>query len=368
VESGNTRQPLAERGDERRGGWDLGVVISAAYDDNVFLSRNNAESDIVARVTPLIAFSKGDDKGGGGSWVKAAYRPSAVVYQEHSSENRIDQNLVIEAGWQGKATRIAYTGAFRMLGDATADAGRPVDRVQADNEIRIAWTPKEKLSLEIAGANNRVDYDDPLYFDTVETYGEAALRYVYSPKTELGIAARVSRYKVDGAGPQDARSLAGMIAWMPREKIRLAMRAGLENRHSDNGSSWNPVLDGRIDWTPRRGTAFHLTGYMRQEASSFLSGQNYQANGFTAGASQRLGGHWTAVLDGGYERNNYEVVSGSGSSGRRDSIWFLRPALVRRIGDDSELSLFYQISDNSSTDSNFGYDQQLIGVEFNHKF
>jgi hypothetical protein len=222
--------------------------------------------------------------------------------------------------------------------------------------------------LEIAAANNQVDYEDPSYFDSNDTYGEVALRYQYSPKTELGIAARAGRFDVDGAGTQDTRSLAASMAWMPREKIRLAIRAGAEHRTTDNGTSWNPLLDGRIDWTPRRGTEIYLAGYMRQEASSFYAGQNYQVNGVTAGASQRLGDHWTAKLDAGYERNHYEVVSGSGSTGRRDDIWFLRPAFVRTIGEKSDLSIFYRISDNNSTDPSFGYKQQLIGVEYNHKF
>ena len=323
---------------------------------------------MVFRLSPLIAYSKGDDKSGGGGWIKAAYRPAAVVYKDHGSENRTDHDLVIEAGWLGRATRIAYTGALRKLGDATADAGRPVDRLESENEVRATWTPREKLALEVAAANTQVDYVDPSYYDSSDTYGEVALRYTYSPKTELGLAARAGRFRVEGAGPQDTWSLAASIAWTPREKIRLAMRAGAEHRSTDIGTSWNPVLEGRIDWTPRRGTGLYLEGYMRQKASSYLAGRNYQVNGFTAGATQKLGEHWTAKLDGGFESNSYEVVSGSGGTGRRDNIWFLRPALVRTVGEKSDLSLFYRISSNSSTDSSFGYDQQLIGVEFNHKF
>jgi hypothetical protein len=107
---------------------------------------------------------------------------------------------------------------------------------------------------------------------------------------------------------------------------------------------------------------------MRDEASSFYAGQNYQVKGATVGVSQRLGGKWSARLEGGFEKNTYEVVSGSGSDGRNDRIWFVRPALVYRIGGESDLSFFYRVSDNSSTEPTFGYEQQMIGLELNHKF
>jgi hypothetical protein len=368
VESGSLQPPEADVREERRGGWDISAVISAAYDDNIFLSKTRQQADTVFSLAPTIAYSKGDDKGGGGGFLKVAYRPTAVVYVEHGSENRIDQQAVITAGWQGKASRIIYGGLFQQLGGATADTGRPTDRLEIENEVRAAWTPREKLTFEIAAGNRQVTYADPIYYDSNKVYGEVAVRYAYSPKTELGISTRIGRLEVDGSGPQDTQRIAGAIAWMPREKIRVELEAGAEHRNSDAGTAWNPVLSGRIDWKPRSGTEVYLAGYMRQEASAYYAGQNYQVNGFTAGLSQRLGEHWTARLEGGYERNTYEVVSGGGSGARNDSIWFVRPAMVRRIGEKSELSIFYRVSNNSSSDPSFGYDDRMLGIEFNHKF
>ena len=368
VESSEVYPPLVEDLVEKRGGWELGAVISAAYDDNIFLSSDAPESDMVYRLAPSAAYTKGDAKNGEGFFIKGGYRPTLVLYSSHGSENRVDHQAVASLGWQGKATRITYEGAAQKLGDATADTGRQTDRIEFENEIRAAWIASEKVTLELAGGQRQVDYADPAFFDTDEVYAETALRYAYSPKTELGLIYQIGRFKVDGTGPQDTQQLTGRIQWQPREKIRVDIEAGAEHRNFDNGSSTKPVLQGRIEWKPRKETDIYVSAYMRQEASAFFAGQNYEVQGVLAGVSQRLGNDWTVKLEGGLEKNAYELVSGTTGGGREDRIWFVRPALVRRLGEKSDISLFYRVSDDKSTDASFGYDQQMIGLEFNHKF
>lgn len=362
--------PVVEEDPQQRGGWDLGAVISAAYDDNIFLSATDPESDVVFRVAPTVAYTKGDDavQGPEGGFVRAGYRPTAVFYAGNGSESRIDHQALASAGWRGKVTRLTYEGAFQKLGDATADTGRPTDRIEFANELRAAWIAREKVSLELGAGNRAADYQDPALFDSDKTYGEVALRYAYSPKTQLGVIYQIGRFKVDGAGPQHTQQVTGAIDWQPREKIRVKLEAGAEHRRYDNGSGVNPVVEGRVDWTPRKGTELFVTAYMREEASAFYAGQNYGVRGMTAGFSQRIGSNWTAQLEGGVEKNSYENVSGTGIADRTDRIWFVRPSLIRKIGDQSDVSLFYRVSDNSSSDPVFGYDQQMLGIEFNHKF
>lgn len=368
VESSEVYPPVVDDTVEKRGGWELGAVISAAYDDNIFLSSDAPEADMVYRLAPSVAYTKGDAKNGEGFFIKGGYRPTLVLYSSNGSENRVDHQAIAALGWQGKATRLTYEGAVQKLGDATADTGRQTDRIEFENEIRAAWIASEKVTLELAGGQRQVDYADPVFFDTDQVYAETAVRYAYSPKTELGLIYQIGRFKVDGTGPQDTQQLTGRIQWQPREKIRVDIEAGAEHRNFDNGSSTNPVLQGRIEWKPRKETDIYVSAYMRQEASAFFAGQNYEVHGVMAGVSQRLGNDWTVKLEGGLEKNTYEQVSGSGGGNREDQIWFVRPALVRRLGEKSDISLFYRVSENKSTDTSFGYDQQMIGLEFNHKF
>ena len=111
-----------------------------------------------------------------------------------------------------------------------------------------------------------------------------------------------------------------------------------------------------------------MTAYQRQEVSALNEGQIYEVKGVTAGVSQRLGGNWAASLDAGYEVASYIPDSSTGAPSREDKIWFVRPALNYQFSDQLDGSVFYEASDDDSTDTNFGYDAAVTGVELNYKF
>ncbi|MEO5716138.1 MAG: outer membrane beta-barrel protein [Luteolibacter sp.] len=360
--------PVVQDDSKKRGGWELGAVISAAYDSNIFLSSSKPESDMVFRIGPTVAYTKGDAKEGEGGFIQLAYRPTSVTYAKNPSDNRIDQQALLTAGWRGKVTQLTYKGSFQQLGDATAETGGQTDRFEFENEVRVAWLPREKVTVELAAGNRQSDYKDPTLFDSSKTYGEVALLFAYSPKTQLGLVYQVARFKVQDSPDQDTQQLTGRIAWQPREKIRINLEGGAEYRKVDRDSQLNPVMEARTEWTPREGTSLYVSAYQKQDASSFYAGQIYKVKGLTAGVSQHLGGNWTARFEGGVEKASYSRVSGSGPSGRRDRIWFVRPALEYKISEDSNIALFYRVSENTSNASDFGYDQQMAGIEFNYKF
>jgi len=356
-------------GEKRSQELELGVTVSAAYDDNIFLSANAAKSDFVFKVAPAIAYRKGDkQEGGEGGNLAFAYRPTAVAYADFSSNDRIDQEAALEAGWRGKAIAIAYSGAFRQMGDATADTGTLTDRTEWANEGRITWSLREKISLEGAVGQESIDYESTAFADSNLVYGELALRYAYSPKTRLGLIYKGGRFKVDGAGAQTVHRTTARIEWNPTQKIAVDLELGAERRSFDNGSDTTPVVEGRIGWKPKEGTEIYLNGYRREQASAYLPGQNYTQGGAALGISQRLGEKWTARLEGGVERAAYSQVSGAGAAGRVDNIHFIRPALEYRFTDDFSMGLFYRYSENSSNRPGLGYKSHIGGIEMGYRF
>jgi hypothetical protein len=347
---------------------EMGLAISAAYDDNIYLSANKAQSDLVMRVAPSIAYRKGDKLDGEGGFLTIAYRPAAVVYADHGENDRIDQESAWEAGWRGKAITLAYSGAFRQLGDATADTGTLTDRTEIANEGRIAWSLREKISLEAAVGQESTDYESGAFADSDLVYGELALRYAYSPKTRLGLIYKAGRFEVDGAGEQTVHRVTGRIEWTPREKIAIDLEAGGEHRSFDNGSDTTPVIEARIGWMPREGTEIYLNGYRREQASAYTPGQNYTQSGAALGISRRLGEKWTARLEGGVERASYTRVSGTGPAGRVDKIHFIRPALEYRFTDDFSMGFFYRYSENRSNRAGLGYENHTAVIQMGYQF
>lgn len=368
VEPDGVNVPATPQSDKHRGGLELGAVVAAAYSNNIYLSKTNPTSDMVVRIGPLMAYTQGDANDGEGGYLQVAYRPVGVVYVENGSDNRIDQSVAIAAGWRGKASKLVYTGIAQKLGDATPNTGTQTNRLETKNEIRGTWMAREKIFTELAAGGFQTNYDDSSLVDSGRIYGEIAVRYAYLPKTEVGMAYRAGQLKIDGSDSQMIQQMTGSIDWKPRAKIHVKLEAGAEVRASGDSSDVHPVLNGRIDWTPRQGTELFLTAYQREEVSALNYGQIYQVKGVTAGVSQRLGGNWTALLQAGYESATYEAVQSTGALYRKDRIWFVRPSLNYRFSDVIDVSLFFQASDDNSTDDYFGYDEAMTGIELNYKF
>jgi hypothetical protein len=368
ADSGPVPEVANTVGDDRRRGLELGVVVAAAYNTNIFLSKIGAVSDMVYRVAPLIAYTQGDSKLGEGGYVRAAYQPALVIYGRESENNRVDQSAGLEAGWKGKLSKFTYQGDVRKSGDATADTGTQTDRLELENKIRAAWLASEKVSLEVAAGGSQAKYENSTLVDSGRYYGEVAVRYAYSPKTEMGVFYQTGRLKISGADSQTIQQVAGSLNWQPREKVSFKINAGAELRRANGSSTTNPVVEARMDWTPREGTRMFLAAYQRQEVSALNEGQIYEVKGITAGLSQRLGGNWAVRLDGGYEVADYLSDSTTGASSREDSIWFVRPSLNYQFSNQLDCKIFFEASDNNSTDADFGYEATLSGVELNYNF
>lgn len=366
VESGDVEIPTIPQSAARRGGLELGAVISAAYSNNIYLSSSDPTSDLVVRIGPSVAYTQGDSKEGEGGFVQVTYRPTGVIYADNHADSRIDQSLAVAAGWRGKVSKLTYTGSGQMLGDAMPDTGSPADRLELENEIRGAWMPREKVAVELAVGGSQTIYDSADLVDSGRIYGEIAVRYAYSPKTELGMAYRAGQLKIEGADSQTAQQVTGSMDWKLREKIHVKLEAGASFRNSGAGTNVTPVVNGRMDWTPRVGTELFLTAFQREEVSALNEGQIYEVKGFTAGVARQLGGNWSARLEGGYESASYESVKGAAS--RKDRIWFVRPTLNYRYSAEFDVSLFFQASDDNSTDDDFRYDAAVTGVELNYQF
>lgn len=349
-------------------GFDVSLAVSVAYDDNIFLSADNPRADLVTRVAPTVAYSVGQRDEDSGAHLRVAYAPGAVVYLDHNDESRIDQDLVIEAAVRGKQTALRYAGAFRRLGDATADTGSQSDRYEFGNELRFAWAVREKIAVEVGAGQRTTDYDDASLSDSQRQFGEVALKYAYSPKTQVAFIYRAGRFEVDRAGDQDFQQAVGKIAWLPRQKISVELEAGFEHRDYALGSDVFPIFDGRVGWQVKEGTEVYVSGYRREEASAFFSGQNYRLTGVAAGISQRLGEDWTLRLEVGHETADYRQVSGTGVAGREDVIYFIRPSADYAMNERLRLGAFYQYAKDDSNQPGFGYENHQVGVRMDYDF
>lgn len=345
----------------------VGLEASGEFNDNIFLSRDDAVADFVFRVGMPLAYTRGRE-GEEGFYSVLGYTPTAVVYASNADANRVDHVGLVSFGWEGEKSALSYEGEIKRLGEASADVGNQFDRTEWKQAVRVAWKPREKVRLEAVVGQDRFAYDDAGLSDSEEIHAGLVARYAWTPKTSFQAGYRGGRLSVEGAGDQDIHRFTAGMTWQPREKFRFDLAGGLDHRSFAAGSSTTPLLAATGTWMPREGTEVSLQGYRRVEASAFLPGENYTLTGASASLSQRLGRRWTATLEGGIEQSDYRDTSGNGSSGREDTITFLRPSLGYKFTDTLSLLLFLSMEQNDSNLATLGYDNLRAGVRLNYEF
>ena len=361
LESGTKSDPVRSRV------FKAGIRASAEYNDNIFLSNDDPEADFVFRLGVPLAYALGLE-GEEGGFLLAGYTPTGVIYASNSDANRVDHEAELAFGWEGGKSAISYAGEIKRLGEATADVGSQYDRTEWKQAIRVAWKPREKVRLEAIAGQDSYNYDDKNLSDSEEIYVGIVAKHAWTPKTSFQASYRAGRLSVDGSGDQDIHRFAAGMNWQPREKLRFDLTAGVDHRSFDSGSSTTPLLAATGTWTPREGTELSLQAYSRVESSAFLPGENYTLTGFSAALSQRLGRRWTATLEGGLEQADYNDTSGEGSSGRQDTIAFVRPGMAYRFNDTLSMLLFLSLEQNDSNLAEFGYENIRAGVQLDYAF
>lgn len=344
-----------------------GLNASVEYNNNIFLSRDDAETDFVFRLGVPLAYTRGR-QGEEGFFSELGYTPTAVVYASNSDADRVDHEGKLAFGWEGGKSVVTYKGEIKRLGEASADVGGQYDRTEWRQAILVAWKPQEKLRLEAVAGQEGYDYDDESLSDSREISAGLVAKFAWTPKTSFHAGYRAGRLSVDGSGDQDIHRITAGMIWQPREKLRFDLSGGLDHRSFEAGSSTNPLIAATGTWTPREGTELSLRAYSRVESSAFQPGENYTLTGISAALNQRIGCGWTGTIEGGVEQADYSGTAGESSSGRKDIITFVRPGLAYRFSDTLSMLFFLSLEQNDSNLPTLGYDNLRGGIRLDYVF
>jgi hypothetical protein len=98
-------------------------------------------------------------------------------------------------------------------------------------------------------------------------------------------------------------------------------------------------------------------------AVSTLQNQLTETVGFNGDLNQRLLGRLYLDLSGGYQNIKYVNSGNNAPSNRTDDYYFFNTRLSTSFLKRGTVAVFYQISDNSSSQPGFGFSSHQVGFE-----
>lgn len=349
------------------------LAVSGIYDDNIFISPTNEQSDYIWNITPGVSYETSDPTLNLEHFFTASYDPTIVLFTDNSDQDALEHNAYAMYRYASEKLTLSLDQRFQRLSGSTTDAGNRIDRDIYNSGFLANYQVTGKSQLELEVGYDVADYDDNAKFDTNDIHFGLFWLYQVAPKLVLGFGPEFGWLDVQNNPNQTYQRLTGRLRYDVTEKISLTARAGVEFRqYQDTGNgeddTLTPVMSLQALYNPFDGTELSLNVYRRVQASSVLAGQNYISTGFSVTARQRIFQKYFLGLAGGFENSEYESTNNLVISNRDDDYFFIRPSFDWDVTDWWTLTAFYEFRENDSTIFNNQFTNNRAGVQTTFRY
>lgn len=333
-----------------------------------------SESTIIQQISPGFLIDLGED------WT-LDYTPTLAFYSNAKFHNTVNHALSLVGRLDYEAWRFAVSHSTQITSDPMVQTGAQTDQTTHDTSLTASRDFNSRLSADfnfsqavdlVSGYNNSYDWS------TFEW-----LNYKFGPRFNVGLGAGGGYVLVQANGRQNDsgdldqsyEQLQARANWRATDKISLQLSGGFEDRQfmtANTGDSLNPLFGATIQYQPFRNTQISL-GANRSVSSSdsYLAAQQVETTTVSAGLNQRLFRRYHLALTAGYTRMNYDAgsaaVPGSAIS-RNDDEVSLSARLSHPFSKRGTWAVFYQYSDNASSQPGFSFESNQTGFEIFYNF
>lgn len=296
-------------GEARRFKYSFRLTLGALYDSNIFISKTNRVHDYEFTITPGVTLGWGDVFGRTRNYLRLDYAPSFQFFANHSSQDNIGQNLLIDGKYTtGKATwRVAES--FQVLNGANTDVGNRVTRQITATTLGVNYLLSDKTNIDVSANFAYQGFHRQL--NTWTLSGAGYFNYVYSPKLTVGLGVVGGLTTVTGPNNPDQtfEQTNLQVSYQATGKISLNATVGVEFRQFSGVRSdyVTPVFTLSGVYQPFDGTTVTLAGFRRIQPSSSLVGQNFTSTGFTLSFRQRFYQRLYLTGSGTFENSYYSA-------------------------------------------------------------
>jgi hypothetical protein len=360
----------------------LQVTTRGVWDDNIFISHTDKQSDYYFAIEPQITIGLGDIEGRSRSYLRLDYMPSAILFVDHSDQDAFNQLIHLEGGYSTGRLRLALFEDIALL--ESANLNSVIDttglwaNLDASAPTRVnIFTTRLTAQYDLTGKLYlQGEFGSQIYFypGNLSDYTVSSGLYLYynwSPKLSVGVGGTFGYDWVDDPTPnQSFEQVNARLNYQATAKLGVYASAGAEFRQFDGnrGTYTTPVFELGITDHPFEGTTINLAAGRRIYNSGFLANQDFADTYVIGRFQQRFFHRLYFGLGVGYENSDYFAAANNVSAARNDDYWFIEPSLDVLITRWLSAGVYYlHREDNSNVDS-FSFDDNQVGVRATVRF
>lgn len=369
---------------------------SFVYDDNINLHqrprgagggiRTGREQaplgdDFIYTFSPGIVIAKPTTLDDSRSTLSVEYSPAFIFFLKNDQVNSIDHSAKFEGGYALTKLTLALVQDFSITSGGVVDVGSRVSQKNYHTAVTARYEVTEKTFLQMDGSYRITDYETQT--DSEEWSVVPTMNYQISPKVTLGLGVtfgelsvgrQTSHSRTNGTNvtsfttvktePQTYIGPTVRAAYKTTEKTDVSLSVGGEWRtYSDGSSSFSPVFSLAGTYRPFEGTSFGIEAHRRQQNSAVLNGQNFISTGGSISVRQRLRGRLSGTLSVSFDNSTYQAAQRGVQATRQDDYFLLRYGVDAILGQRWSVGLFHQYREDISTEKNFGFSNNQVGIQ-----
>ncbi len=345
---------------------DVDIAVEVLYDDNVLFARPGEEvADIVFRFRPGLVLAFGDAEVREASFLQLSYRPTGSVFVDLSSENSFDHDIAAVFGHRGPKLKTTFDASYRTITEATIDVSARTQRQIFDTGLLMEYALGAKTGLR--GDAGYVVENFDMFAGSEEWQADLYLTYAGGGKSVVGIGYGGGELRPEGGRDQRYQRALLRTDWRVTEKFVLAAWGGADFRRTGAEQETTGVFGVEFGGRVRAGTGLRLSLQRGIEASALQQSESFVRTVFVVGVDQRLGRRFTALLDVGFEINDY-ATDGEEAVERADESWFVRPGIRYQFRENLSAEIYYAYRENASSIDLFDFKKNQIGASMRYDF
>lgn len=366
--------------------WVIAAEAGARYDDNIFISHSDRQSDVIFSLTPSITLGWGDlhDElrrlGMAGPISLAAdsdyetrsyfflhYAPTGTLFVDHSSQNTVDHDASLIAQWKKAYLTIDASSSFVSRSDPEIDVGTRVKRYYYGEDLKLTYDYSDRTFLEadFNATFNRYD----IGLDSNEYYNQDWLNYRYGARTTLGVGTRFGYLDVLHGAEQYYEQGLVRAEYSITQKLAATANGGVEYRQVRGGKdSTDPVFGLGLRFQPFDQTYLSLDASRSTENSASINGDNITASEVSATVRQRFLRRYYAQCDASFVNAEYKDTGVLSSFSRTDNVVSISPSLRMDVTKAVDLKGGYSFRSNDSTVSHYSFSENQFYIQLDILF
>jgi hypothetical protein len=315
-----------------------------------------------------------------GSRLTLNYTPTLTLYSNKNFKNTFDNAVGLMWGGAYNNWVFGASQSYTAVSAPTVQTGTQTSQENYLTTASASYNFNTKMSVDLAvnqnfnfvgnslsSTNSTVNLESFREWSTLDW-----LNYQFWPR--LNVAAGIGLGYDDVASSPDMlfEQYQARIQWRTTDKISFQLHGGVEDLQFLSGGQSDlisPVFDGTIQYQPFEVTKLSLIA-QRSVSPSFFQNQATENTSFSGNLNQRLLQFFYLDLNGGYQITKYTSSTSSApvNPNREDDYYFLNTQLSCTFLKRGTVAVFYQLGDNSSSNSGFGFVTHQIGFQIGYSY